>query len=56
MLVSAWHILTYHQPYQELGGDYFDQRQKASKINYLVRRLERLTGGAVTVELQSAAS
>jgi hypothetical protein len=40
---------------QELGGSYFDQRQKASKINYFIRRLERLAGGAVTFELQSAA-
>jgi predicted RNA binding protein YcfA (HicA-like mRNA interferase family) len=23
MLVSIWHMLTYRQPYQELGGDYF---------------------------------
>jgi transposase len=56
MLVSAWHILTYRQPYKELGGDYFDQRKKETKVNYLIRRLERLTGGSVIVEMQPAAA
>ncbi len=55
MLVSAWHMLTYQQPYQELGGDYFDQRKKETKVSYLVRRLEKLTGGSVSIELQTAA-
>jgi transposase len=56
MLVSAWHMLTNQQPYQELGGDYFDERKKESKVSYLVRRLEKLTGGAVSIELQPAAA
>jgi transposase len=54
MLASAWHILTYRQPYQELGGDYFDQRRKEAKISYLTRQLERLTDGVVRIELQAA--
>jgi hypothetical protein len=53
MLASAWHILTYRQPYQELGGDYFDQRRKEAKISYLTRQLERLTDGVVRIELQA---
>jgi transposase len=56
MLVSAWHMLTYQQPYQELGGDYFDHRKKETKVNYLVRRLEKLTGGSVSIEIQPAAA
>ena len=56
MLVSAWHMLTYRQPYHELGGDYFDQRQKETKVNYLVRRLEHLTGGSVVLEFQPTAA
>ena len=56
MLVSAWHMLTYQQPYQELGGDYFDQRKKETKVSYMVRRLEKLTGGSVSIELQPAAA
>jgi transposase len=56
MLVSAWHMLTYQQPYQELGGDYFDERKKEAKVSYLVRRLEKLTGGSVSLELQPAAA
>ncbi len=56
MLLSAWHMLTHLQPYQELGGDYFDQRRKESKVNYLVRRLEQLTGSSVNIKLQTAAA
>jgi len=56
MLVSAWHMLTYRQPYHELGGDYFEQRRKESTVNYLIRRLEKLTGGSVTIEIQSVAA
>ena len=56
MLVSAWHMLTYQQPYQDLGGDYFDERKKESKVSYLVRRLEKLTGGSVSIELQPVAA
>jgi transposase len=56
MLVSAWHMLTNQQPYKELGGDYFDQRKKETKVNYLIRRLEKLTGGSVQVEMQPTAA
>jgi hypothetical protein len=45
-------MLTYQQPYQELGGDYHDERKKESKVNYLVRRLEKLTAPPVSIELQ----
>ena len=53
MLASAWHILTYREPYKELGGDYFDQRKKEAKVSYLTRQLEKLTGGTVQIELQA---
>ena len=56
MLVSIWHMLTYRQPYRELGGDYFDQRKKEVKINYLIRRLEKLTGATVSLAMQPAAA
>jgi transposase len=56
MLVSAWHMLTYRQPYQELGGDYFDQRKKEARVSYLIRQLEKLTGGSVNIEIQSVAA
>jgi transposase len=54
MLVSAWHMLTYQQPYKELGGDYFDQRKKEAKVSYLIRRLEKLTGASVNIEITPA--
>lgn len=56
MLVSVWHILSYRQPYQELGGNYFDQRKKEVKVSYLIRRIEKLTGASVTLEMQAAAA
>ncbi len=56
IIVSIWHILTYRQPYRDLGGDYFDQRSKEVKINYLIRRLQKLTGPAITVEIQPASA
>ena len=55
IIVSIWHILTYRQPYQDLGGEYFDQRKTETQINYLIRRLEKLTGGVVNLEIQPAA-
>jgi transposase len=56
MLVSIWHMLTYRQPYRELGGDYFDQRKKEVKVSYLIRRLEKLTGATVSLAMQPAAA
>jgi transposase len=56
MLVSAYHMLTHRQPYHELGGDYFDQRKKEAKVSYLIRRLEKLTGGSVNIDIQPAAA
>jgi len=56
MVVSIWHMLTYRQPYRELGGDYFDQRKKEVKVSYLIRRLEKLTGATVSLAMQSAAA
>lgn len=54
ILISIWHILTYREPYADLGGDYFDERRKDAKVNYYVRQLEKLTGGAVSIALQAA--
>jgi transposase len=51
ILVSIWHILSHRTPYVELGDDYYDQRQKDVKVSYLTRQLEKLTGGAVHIEL-----
>lgn len=42
ILVSAYYILQRKQPYQELGGNYFDERKKVSVANRLTRRLQKL--------------
>jgi transposase len=52
MLESAWYMLSRRQPYQELGGDYFDQRNKESKVSYLTKQLAKL-GFAVPLDLLS---
>lgn len=54
LLKSIWHMLAYHQPYQDLGGDYFDNRRKESKIDYHLRQLHKL-GYFTQVEPQPVA-
>ncbi len=49
ILVIAYHILKKHEPYKELGANYFDQRKKDMVVNNAVKRLEAL-GYKVTVE------
>jgi transposase len=55
IVISIWHMLSRREPYRELGDGYLDGRKKEAKVNYLTRRLEKLTGGAVRIELQAAA-
>jgi len=42
ILVIAYHIIQGRKPYQDLGSNYFDERQKVSTANRLTRRLEKL--------------
>jgi len=42
LLVSIYYMLKRRQPYQDLGSDYFDQRRKEAKADYLMRQLRRL--------------
>ena len=49
ILVIAYHMLLRHEPFHELGGDYFDERKKEAVVHRLVHRLERL-GYAAHVE------
>jgi transposase len=49
VLVSLYHMLTRHEPYHDLGADYFDDHQRDHVQRRLVHRLERL-GFAVTLE------
>lgn len=51
LLKSIWHMLAYHVPYQDLGGDYFDRRRKEAKLNYHLRQLQKL-GYSVRIEPQ----
>lgn len=55
MLVSALQRLANQRLYQELGTDYFEDRREETEVSYLVRRLEKPTGGSVSIELQPAA-
>jgi transposase len=50
ILVSAYHVLDRRQPYAELGGDYFLERQSnEAHVRRLVRQLERL-GHKVSIQ------
>ena len=42
ILVIAYHMLRRHEPYHELGGNYFDERKKESVVDRLLKRVERL--------------
>lgn len=49
ILVIAYHMLRRHEPYRELGGNYFDERKKESVVDRLIKRVEQL-GYAVRIE------
>jgi transposase len=49
ILVVVWHLLTNGEPYNDLGGDYFDkQRNSAARQRRLVAQLEAM-GNTVTL-------
>jgi transposase len=52
ILVILYHMLKRHQPYQDLGPNFFDERDKLAVQKRLVKRLEKL---GFKVELQQAA-
>jgi transposase len=49
LLVMVYALLTHHQAYHELGGQYFDARDRQAVQRHLVRRLEAL-GYAVSLQ------
>lgn len=53
LAVSFYHMLDKQQPYQELGADYFDQRSKGVKTDWLLKQLTKL-GYNVQLEPVSA--
>ena len=54
ILVSAYHMLSRHEAYQDLGANHFDERKKASVVNRLLHRLEKL-GVRVAIEPMATA-
>jgi hypothetical protein len=52
MLRATSYILQRHVPYQDLGGDYFERRDKAKLATRLIQRLTDL---GLHVEVRSAA-
>lgn len=53
LAVSFYHMLDKQQPYQELGADYFDQRSKGVKTDWLLKQLNKL---GYTVQLEPVAA
>jgi transposase len=54
ILVIVYHVLTEQREYEELGANYYDERDRAAVERSLVRRLERL-GNTVTLTRREAA-
>ena len=54
ILVIVYHLIKRHEPYRELGGDYFDQRRPEATAKRLTRRLEKL-GYQVSLQTTAAA-
>jgi transposase len=42
MVVSAFHMLSRHEPYQDLGANYFEAQRQQHLVDRLTRRIERL--------------
>ena len=42
ILVIVYHVLLRHKPYQDIGPNYFDERDKQAVQRRLVKRLEKL--------------
>jgi transposase len=55
ILVIAYHLIQRHEPYRELGGDYFDKRRPEATARHLVKRLEKL-GYQVSIEATESAA
>jgi transposase len=55
VLVAIYYMLTRHEPYRDLGAQYFDEQARDHVQRRLVHRLERL-GFAVTLEALPAPS
>lgn len=53
ILVIAYHLIQRHEPYHELGPNYFDQRRPEATAKRLVNRLEQL---GYQVSLQQTAA
>ncbi|NKQ34481.1 MAG: IS110 family transposase [Chloroflexi bacterium] len=42
LLVSIYHMLTRQEAYKDLGSEYFQERRKENKVDYLTRQLSKL--------------
>jgi transposase len=49
IVVSAFHMLSRHERYHELGSNYFDEQRRQHLVDRLTRRIERL-GYRVSLE------
>lgn len=55
ILVVVYHVLSRHVSYQELGGNYFDERERQMVEKRAVRRLEKLGYQVQLTPIQHAA-
>lgn len=52
ILRDIWHMLTNNTPYQELGYDFYDRRNRERSARRLVHRLQKM---GYDVEVRTAA-
>ncbi len=55
IVVIIYPMLTHHEPYRELGADYFERRQPEAQMKRLTRQIEKL-GYTVTVTPSASAA
>ena len=55
LLVVVYHVVRRHVSYQELGGNYFDERERQMVEKRAVRRLEKLGYQVQLTPIQQAA-
>ena len=56
ILIIAYHLIQKRQPYQDMGGDYFDMRDAETTKQRLVVRLEKLGYQVALQSKQATAS
>lgn len=50
MLIAIWHMLSFNEPFKDLGSDYYNKFNREQKIKALVHKLENLGANFALVD------